>query len=141
MVASRHETFPDGRADGAGYVARRFQSRRHAAMRSRRFARASGRTAQFGSDWQNFIISIIPINVTAFDAGPVAAERTKTRFATTPGRIYRVVWEKARKLAIALLKGASTAGLVNALGSDNPSRRLTAQRLLVEASEPTRWIL
>ena len=48
------------------------------------------------------------------------------------GRIYRVVWDKAKKPAITSLAGANTADLVKALGSDNQFWRLTAQRLLVE---------
>ena len=51
------------------------------------------------------------------------------------GRIYRVVWEKAQKPAIASLKGASTGALVKALGNDNQLWRLTAQRLLVEGKK------
>jgi mono/diheme cytochrome c family protein len=51
------------------------------------------------------------------------------------GRIYRVVWEKAQRPAIASLKGASTGDLVKALSNDNQLWRLTAQRLLVEGKK------
>ena len=50
----------------------------------------------------------------------------------TRGRIYRVVWDQAKPAAIKSLKGADSAQLVAALGSDNQFWRLTAQRLLVE---------
>ncbi len=88
------------------------------------------------ADWQNFIIQHNPtpsVERGGYRArtGPGGAHENDLRDHAR-GRIYRVVWDKARKPAIASLKGAPTPELVQALGSDNLFWRLTAQRLLVE---------
>lgn len=88
------------------------------------------------ADWQNFIIQHNPtpsVQRGGYDAktGVGGAHENPLRDHAR-GRIYRVVWEKAQKPAIASLRGASTADLVTALGNDNQLWRLTAQRLLVE---------
>ena len=91
------------------------------------------------ADWQNFIIQHNPtpsVRSGGYDArtGPGGAHENPLRDHAR-GRIYRVVWEKAQKPAIASLQGANTATLVNALSSDNQFWRLTAQRLLVEGKK------
>ena len=88
------------------------------------------------ADWQNFIIQHNPTpNVqrggyTARTGVGGAHENPLRDHAR--GRIYRVVWDKARKPAITSLKDAGVETLVKALSSDNQFWRLTAQRLLVD---------
>ncbi|HTD67003.1 MAG TPA: c-type cytochrome [Candidatus Limnocylindria bacterium] len=88
------------------------------------------------ADWQNFIIQHNP--TPSVERGGYRAHTGVGGAHENPlrdharGRIYRVVWENARKPAITSLQGATTADLVKALGSDNQFWRLTAQRLLVE---------
>ncbi len=103
------------------------------------FAEVGPDGAVWFADWQNFIIQHNPtpsVQRGGYDArtGVGGAHENPLRDHNR-GRIYRVVWEKARKPAIASLKGASTADLVKALGNDNPFWRLTAQRLLVEGKK------
>src|SRR5205085_9109287 len=91
------------------------------------------------ADWENFIIQHNPTPSVArggFDAktGAGGAHENPLR-DHEHGRIYRVVWDKARKPAIASLKGAGTPDLVKALGSDTQFWRLTAERLLVEGKK------
>lgn len=91
------------------------------------------------ADWQNYIIQHNPtpsVQRGGYNAktGVGGAHENPLRDHAR-GRIYRVVWEKAQKPAITSLQGASTATLVNALSTDNPLWRLTAQRLLVEGKK------
>src|SRR5439155_23293738 len=88
------------------------------------------------ADWENFIIQHNPTPSVArggYDAktGAGGAHENPLRDHER-GRIYRVVWDSAKKPAITSLKGASTDELVKALGGDTQFWRLTAQRLLVE---------
>src|SRR5207248_8805994 len=91
------------------------------------------------ADWQNFIIQHNPTPSRAnggYDAktGPGGAHENPLRDHAR-GRIYRVVWDKARQPAIKSLKNATASELVSALGSDNQFWRLTAQRLLVQGQK------
>jgi len=92
------------------------------------------------ADWQNFIIQHNPTPSVArggFDAktGAGGAHENPLRDHSR-GRIYRVVWDKAKEPAkIVSLQGASAADLVQALGSDTEGRRLTAQRLIVDGKK------
>jgi putative membrane-bound dehydrogenase-like protein len=92
------------------------------------------------ADWQNFIIQHNPTPSVErggykAETGPGGAHVNDLRDHSR-GRIYRVVWDKAPQPAkIASLKGASTAELVKALGSDTQVSRLTAQRLLVDGKK------
>ncbi len=88
------------------------------------------------ADWQNFIIQHNPTPSAqrgGYDArtGPGGAHENPLR-DNKRGRIYRVVWENAKKSSPLNLKAASTADLVKTLSHDNPLWRLHAQRLLVE---------
>ena len=88
------------------------------------------------SDWQNYIIQHNPtpnLGRGGYDAktGVGGAHENPLRDHAR-GRIYRLVWDKAKPAAITSLKGASTAQLVAALNSSTLFWRLTAQRLLVE---------
>ncbi|HSI15041.1 MAG TPA: c-type cytochrome, partial [Chthoniobacter sp.] len=91
-------------------------------------------------DWENFIVQHNPTPSVArggFDAktGAGGAHENPLRDHSR-GRIYRVVWDKAPQPAkIPSLRGASTADLVKALGSDTQQWRLTAQRLLVDGKK------
>ena len=53
------------------------------------------------------------------------------------GRVYRVVYKKAKPYTPITLKKSDTAGLIAALQSDNMFWRMTAQRLLVESKNQT----
>ena len=91
------------------------------------------------ADFQNFIIQHNPtpsMDRGGYNArnGPGGAHENSLRDHER-GRIYRVVWDQAKKPAITSLKGATTDKLVAALGSDNQFWRLTAQRLLVEGKK------
>ena len=88
------------------------------------------------ADWQNFIIQHNPtpsVQRGGYDArtGVGGAHENPLRDHNR-GRVYRVVWDKAKKPAITSLRGAPTGELVKALSSDSQFWRLTAQRLLVE---------
>lgn len=103
------------------------------------FAEVGPDGAVWFADWQNFIIQHNP--TPSVERGGYRARTGVGGAHENPlrdharGRIYRVVWEKARKPAIASLKGASTPELVRALGDNNQFWRLTAQRLLVEGKK------
>jgi putative membrane-bound dehydrogenase-like protein len=128
----------DPRPAGAGYEA-------HDAMNlvastdewmSPVFAEVGPDGAVWFADWQNFIIQHNPTPSVerggyAAETGNGGAHKNDLRDHAR-GRIYRVVWDQARKPAIASLQGASTAELVKALGSDLPFWRLKAQQKLVE---------
>jgi putative membrane-bound dehydrogenase-like protein len=100
------------------------------------FAEVGPDGAVWFADWQNFIIQHNP--TPSMERGGYRAETGRGGAHKNDlrdhsrGRIYRVVWEKAAKPAIAPLGSATTAALVTALGSDMQERRLTAQRLLVD---------
>ncbi|MSU67954.1 MAG: c-type cytochrome [Opitutaceae bacterium] len=128
----------DVRRDGAGYAA-------HDAFNlvassdewmSPVFAEVGPDGAVWFSDWQNYIIQHNP--TPSPERGGYAAKTGVGGAHENPlrdngrGRIYRVVWEKAKPATITSLKGASSAQLVSALGHGNAFWRLTAQRLLVE---------
>jgi putative membrane-bound dehydrogenase-like protein len=128
----------DVRRDGAGYAA-------HDAFNlvassdewmSPVFAEVGPDGAVWFSDWQNYIIQHNP--TPSPERGGYAAKTGGGGAHENPlrdhsrGRIYRVVWEKAKPATITSLKGATTAQLVAALGHGNQFWRLTAQRLLVE---------
>lgn len=100
------------------------------------FAEVGPDGAVWFADWQNYIIQHNP--TPSVERGGYAAKTGVGGAHENPlrdharGRIYRVVWEKAKPAAITSLRSASTAQLVAALGDGNPFWRLTAQRLLVE---------
>ena len=86
-------------------------------------------------DWYNYIIQHNPTPQGGRNGEGTAYEtplRDKRR-----GRIYRVAWDKARKVAPLDLSKASPAALVQALRNDNQLWRLHAQRLLVERADPS----
>jgi putative membrane-bound dehydrogenase-like protein len=129
----------DVRPDGAGYVAHdgfNLVASTDEWM-SPVFAEVGPDGAVWFADFQNFIIQHNPtpsVGSGGFDGttGVGGAHENPLRDHER-GRIYRVVWDKATKPAITSLKGASTAELIKALGSDNQFWRLTAQRMLVES--------
>ena len=103
------------------------------------FAEVGPDGAVWFADWQNFIIQHNPTPSVEHggykaETGSGGAHRNDLRDHSR-GRIYRVVWEKAGRPAVPSLKGASTAELVQALGSDTQALRLTAQRLLVDGKK------
>lgn len=100
------------------------------------FAEVGPDGAVWFADWQNFIIQHNPTPSVArggyaAKTGVGGAHENALRDHVR-GRIYRVVWDKAKAPAIRTLQGATTAELTQALGSDNPFWRTTAQRMLVE---------
>ena len=128
----------DVQRDGAGYVAKDAFNLVASSdeWMSPVFAEVGPDGAVWFSDWQNYIIQHNPTpSVTrgGYDAktGVGGAHENPLRDHSR-GRIYRVVWDQAKPAAIKSLKGATTAQLVDALGSGNQFWRLTAQRLLVE---------
>jgi putative membrane-bound dehydrogenase-like protein len=131
-------TLQDVQPDGSGYVAKdgfNLVASTDEWM-SPVFAEVGPDGAVWFADWENFIIQHNPTPSAArggYDAktGPGGAHENPLRDHSR-GRIYRVVWEQAKAPAIRSLKGATTADLVRALGSDTQFWRLTAQRLLVE---------
>ncbi len=100
------------------------------------FAEVGPDGAVWFADWQNFIIQHNPTPSPErggykAETGPGGAHKNDLRDHSR-GRIYRVVWEKAKPVKTSLA-GAATADLVRALGGDTQYQRLTAQRLLVDA--------
>jgi len=91
------------------------------------------------ADFQNFIIQHNP--TPSMDRGGYKATTGKGGAHENAhrdherGRIYRVVWNQAKKPAITSLKGASNAQLIAALGSDTQFWRLKAQQLLVDGAK------
>ena len=88
------------------------------------------------ADWENFIIQHNPTPSVErggykAETGAGGAHKNDLRDHER-GRIYRVVWDKAKKPAITSLRGATTAQLVAALSSDIPFWRMKAQQMLVE---------
>ncbi len=132
----------DVQPDGAGYVAQdgfNLVASTDEWM-SPVFAEVGPDGAVWFADWQNFIIQHNPTPSPErggykAETGPGVAHKNDLRDHSR-GRIYRVVWDKAKApAAITSLKDASTAGLVKALGSDTQYWRLTAQRLLVDGKK------
>jgi putative heme-binding domain-containing protein len=81
-------------------------------------------------DWYNFIVQHNPTPA-GFRTGKGAAYETELR-DKTHGRIYRVVYTKAKPEPRVTLKGATPEKLVETLRHHNMGWRLHAQRLLVE---------
>lgn len=128
----------DVQRDGAGYVAKDGYNLVASSdeWMSPVFAEVGPDGAVWFADWQNYIIQHNP--TPSVERGGFAAKtgvggaHENVLRDHARGRVYRVVWDKAQKPAIASLKGAATPQLVAALGNDNQFWRLTAQRLLVE---------
>jgi putative membrane-bound dehydrogenase-like protein len=131
----------DVRPDGAGYVAHdgfNLVASTDEWM-SPVFAEVGPDGAVWFADFQNFIIQHNPTpsqGSGGYDAktGVGGAHENPLRDHER-GRIYRVVWNQAKKPAITSLKGASDDALVGALGSDNQFWRLKAQQMLVEGAK------
>jgi len=133
-------TLMDVQPDGAGYVAKDGLNLVASTdeWMSPVCAEVGPDGAVWFADWQNFIIQHNPTPSVARggfkgETGPGAAHKNDLRDHSR-GRIYRVVWDRAKPEKPSLA-GASTTELVNALGSDTPYWRLTAQRLLVEGKK------
>jgi putative membrane-bound dehydrogenase-like protein len=86
-------------------------------------------------DWYNFIVQHNPTPA-GFSTGKGGAYESPARDKTR-GRIYRLVYTKAKEGKQPNLKDAKPADLVEALKSDNMFWRQKAQRLLVEAGDKT----
>ena len=84
-------------------------------------------------DWYNYIIQHNP-TPHGFKNGKGNAYETPLR-DKRHGRIYRVAWDKARKVAPIDLSKSTPAALVQVLRNDNQLWRLHAQRLLVERGD------
>lgn len=131
----------DVRPDGAGYVAHdgfNLVASTDEWM-SPVFAEVGPDGAVWFADFQNFIIQHNPTpsqGSGGYDAktGVGGAHENPLRDHER-GRIYRVVWNQAKKPAITSLQGASDEALVSALGSDNQFWRLKAQQMLVEGAK------
>jgi putative membrane-bound dehydrogenase-like protein len=131
----------DVQPDGAGYVAKdgfNLVASTDEWM-SPVFAEVGPDGAVWFADWQNFIIQHNPtpsVERAGYkgETGPGGAHVNDLRDHAR-GRIYRVVWDKAPKLAMPSLAAAGTAELVKALGSDTQAERLTAQRLIVDGKK------
>ncbi len=131
-------TLMDVQSKGAGYVAKDGFNLVASAdeWMSPVFAEVGPDGAVWFADWQNFIIQHNPtpsVQRGGYDAktGVGGAHENPLRDHAR-GRIYRVVWDGAKKPASTSLKDAKTPALVDALGDGNPFWRTTAQRLLVE---------
>ena len=85
------------------------------------------------SDWYNFIIQHNP-TPQGFSNGAGNAYETSLRDHQR-GRIYRIAYKNAAPSPKRSLSVKDTAGLLDALASDNMLWRLTAQRLLVERGQ------
>ncbi len=85
------------------------------------------------ADWYNFIIQHNP-TPQGFSNGPGNAYETSLRDHRR-GRIYRVSYKDAKPAPKRSLSANDTAGLLDALASDNMFWRLTAQRLIVERGQ------
>ena len=128
----------DVQPEGAGYVAKDGFNLVASSdeWMSPVFAEVGPDGAAWFADWQNFIIQHNP--TPSVSRGGYAAKTGVGGAHENPlrdhsrGRIYRVVWNQAKKPAITRLDPANSAQLVDALGSDNQFWRLTAQRLLVD---------
>ncbi|MEY5011616.1 MAG: hypothetical protein RLZZ253_2755, partial [Verrucomicrobiota bacterium] len=128
----------DVRPDGAGYKAADqmnvFASTDEYA--SPVYAEVGPDGAIWIADWQNFIIQHNPTPST--DRGGYAGKTGVGGAHENPlrdhhlGRIYRVVWDKAKPAKVEPLTEKDPAGLVAALGSDTQYWRLNAQRMIVE---------
>lgn len=99
------------------------------------------------ADWYNFVIQhntfvpsqspteyILPLTLADQKSGQGNALETNLRDLDR-GRIYRVVYKKAKTYTPPLLSKDNVSGMVDALRSDNMFWRLTAQRLLVEKKD------
>ena len=85
------------------------------------------------ADWYNFIIQHNP-TPPGFSNGPGNAYESSLRDRQR-GRIYRVAYKNAKPAPKRSLSVKDTAGLLEALASDNMFWRTTAQRLLVERGQ------
>ena len=85
------------------------------------------------SDWYNFIIQHNP-TPQGFSNGTGNAYESSLRDHQR-GRIYRVAYKGAPAAPKRSLSATNTAGLLEALASDNMLWRLTAQRLIVERGQ------
>ncbi len=84
-------------------------------------------------DWYNFIVQHNPTPA-GFKNGRGNAYETDLR-DKSHGRVYRLVYTKAKEAKLPNLKDAKPADLVEALKSDNMFWRQHAQRRLVEAGD------
>jgi putative membrane-bound dehydrogenase-like protein len=131
----------DVQRDGAGYTAKDGFNLVASSdeWMSPVFAEIGPDGAVWFADWQNFIIQHNPTPSSfrgGYDAktGVGGAHENPLRDHAR-GRIYRVLWDQAKKPVIRSLKSVTTPQLVAALGNDNQFWRLTAQRLLVEGKK------
>jgi putative membrane-bound dehydrogenase-like protein len=85
------------------------------------------------ADWYNFIIQHNP-TPPGFSNGPGNAYESSLRDRRR-GRIFRIAYKNAPTAPKRSLSKNDTAGLIEALASDNMFWRLTAQRLLVERGQ------
>jgi putative membrane-bound dehydrogenase-like protein len=85
-------------------------------------------------DWYNFIVQHNPTPA-GFKTGKGAAYETPLR-DKTHGRVYRLVYTKAKPAPKVDLSGATPEKLVETLKHSNMLWRLHAQRLLVERGDP-----
>jgi putative membrane-bound dehydrogenase-like protein len=85
------------------------------------------------ADWYNFIIQHNP-TPQGFSNGPGNAYESSLRDHRR-GRIFRISYKNATPAKKRSLSIKDTAGLLDALASDNMFWRLTAQRLLVERGQ------
>ncbi|MBA3312766.1 MAG: ThuA domain-containing protein [Planctomycetota bacterium] len=81
-------------------------------------------------DWYNYVVQHNPTPA-GFETGKGAAHVTPLR-DKRHGRIYRIEYDAAKTTEAAPLNPQNTDGLVEALGRDNLTWRLHAQRLLIE---------
>jgi putative membrane-bound dehydrogenase-like protein len=84
-------------------------------------------------DWYNFIVQHNPTPA-GFKTGKGNAYETELR-DKKHGRIYRIVYTKAKPEQLQTLKDAPTARLVEMLRHHNMTWRLHAQRLLIERGQ------